>query len=108
MKKWLLLAALVLLPSTSVEASILGGLLDYDGSRDTLKDASAGNIIERENIEGSTIDGTLEKGDIIQGIVHFNQIDGNSSFSGSVFAAYSFEVVTASVSEITVKAATPF
>ena len=88
MKRFLLIAVLFALAPSAVEASILATLLDFDGNADTLSDASAGNIIDVNNNQ------TLDAGDLLQGIVHFNNIDGTTSgnMGGSVFAAYSFVV----------------
>lgn len=102
MRNILLFGALVLSMGSSADASILGYALDYDGVADTLRDASAGNIIDRNSNQ------VVDADDIIQGIVHFNQVDGKSgsNLGGSVFAAYSFKVVSSSATTITVTAAT--
>ena len=92
--------ALSAISVSSANASILETLIDFDRQKDTLVDASAGKIIDKNS------NNVIDDGDIIQGLVHFNQIDGNSSYNGSIFAAYSFKVASATSSLVTLEAAT--
>ena len=55
--------ALVMSISSTSKASLLENLLDFDRQVDTLRDASAGIVIDRGQ------QGVLDQGDIIQGIV---------------------------------------
>ena len=61
MRNILLFGALVFSMGSSADASILGYALDYDGVTDTLRDASAGNIIDRNS------NNVVDANDIIQG-----------------------------------------
>ena len=87
--KFAVLAALFALPVSSVDAGIFGSLLSANGIADVIADDSAGSFIERGNI-----DGTLEVGDLLQGMISFDSVATNGVPAGSsLIAAYSFEVL---------------
>jgi len=82
----------------NAKASILGNLVSFDGSSDTFEDASVGLILKGANNSDT---GQLQIGDKIQGLVHFNNIDGTADqdFGGSIWAAYAFVVASVNTTE---------
>ena len=93
MRKFILaaaIAAICFVPCTA-HAGLFSSLLSFDGTEDIIEDDSVGNMVE---IVGNTTDGILEVGDIIQGMIAFDDVDTNEVPDGSsVIGLYSFEVL---------------
>ena len=91
MRKFVCAAALavVMLAPVSLQAGVFSSLLSFDGTPDLITDDSVGNFVER-----GTVDGILEVGDLLQGMISFDPIDGNQVPAGSsAIAVYSLEVL---------------
>ena len=93
MRKFLLLAAIAAMAfPASADAGVLSSLLSFDGAEDIINDDSVGNFRE---VMGNTTDGRLVVGDLLQGVINFNPIDGNGVPTGqSVIGIYSLEIVS--------------
>lgn len=85
--KFAAVAAVFFLPA-SAQAGVFSSLLSFDGSVDVVEDDSVGSFVEK-----GVVDGILEVGDLLQGMIAFDPIDGNTTPAGSsVIGAYSLEV----------------
>lgn len=87
LRKFFVAAALLLFAAPS-QAGVVSSLLTFDGTPDTITDDSVGNFVER-----GTVDGILEVGDLLQGMISFGPLAGNAVPTGqSVIGAYSLRV----------------
>lgn len=99
-KKFLCLTALWFLASPA-QAGVLSSLLSFNGIQDIIEDDSVGTILDKSTI------GVLESGDVLQGLIAFRTVDTLAIPNGSsIGAIYSFEVVSATPSTVTVTPAT--
>ena len=98
--KFAVVTALLVLPVAQVQASVLANVLfDGDSMADVITDDSAGTFVEKagilqsDGITLSAVDGILEEGDLIQGIITLGPIGGSPVPAGSsIVGAYSLEV----------------
>ena len=92
MKRFLfgLAFAAVLMSAAESRASVFAGLIDTDGEEDTITDDSVGHFIQLVDDGDAT---KLVAGDIVQGAIIFDPVDGNDVPAGStVMAIYSFKI----------------
>ena len=89
-KKMFCAMALVALLAVPAQAGVLSSLLSFDGNPDKLQDDSAGVVIKGAGNLGAG----LEVGDIVQGVINFDQIGAPAGPVGdnSIWGVYSLEV----------------
>jgi hypothetical protein len=89
-KRFLFTVSLLALFAVPAQAGILSSQLNFTDGPDSLNDDSAGVLIKKA---GNALPG-LQVGDIVQGIINFDQISGVTQGSDSIWGVYSLEVLT--------------